>query len=149
MRPVSRPLILTLLSHFRLSHFIHTFAPLSHYPPFAFYTCSLSHFRAFALSHFITSPLTLAIFQSSGPSPDFRHLVKILLVTEISSLRMIRIHNMHAVSSRYLRLTCTASLFPLQCLKINFDFILFLFFTSRNIILNILRNAQHVEHNVP
>ena len=45
---------LTLLSHFRLSHFIHTFAPLSHYPPFAFYTCSLalSRFRTFAFYNF-------------------------------------------------------------------------------------------------
>jgi len=34
---VSRPLTLTLLSHFHPSLSIHTFAPLSHYPTFAFY----------------------------------------------------------------------------------------------------------------
>ena len=42
---------------FRISHFIHDFASLSHYSTFAFYTLSISHFRTFALLHFISRPV--------------------------------------------------------------------------------------------
>ena len=76
---LSSPLILTLLSHFHLSHFIYTSAPLSHYPTFAFYTCSLSHFRAFALSHFITSLAKLIFYfsHSSQAHTTYIHLLNL------------------------------------------------------------------------
>jgi len=50
-----------LLSYFHLSHFIHTFAPLSHYPTFAFYTCSLLRFRTFAFYNFPSVQMNLTV----------------------------------------------------------------------------------------